>query len=601
MENCRNSNPFRDEVVERGMNNYLNNGGLFFTMLSLTISALASFTMFQLIGNVSRSNGHGKLHWMFGGAAVFGLGLAVVNFLVLLASDTMIIIDRRMLLLLFIGMGMTFLSIVFFLSQAMLVARVILSSLLLSAVQVVMFYYSVMIVPMQQFSVDDGLVFLSLALSWLTAGCAFYRYEIKKGDDLLTSSLLLGTSVMIVQGLGLEAITVEYTAIMTADRLNENMMLLSAIMGVATLLVIGFSLMIGYTNRRLGQADEKYKLLVENSLDTIAIFAENEWKYVNQSGLRMFEALRQEEMLGRSIYDFLHPKHHDELRERIETACPDCPYGPVEQEWYTIGGKLIHTEVVETPTRFAGKHAVQIIIRDISERKKNEELLINSEKLYVAGQLAAGIAHEIRNPLTSLKGFLQLIMSGRDTNEDIQEIMKSELNRIESIVSEMLMLSKPQVYELSRKDARQIMRDTITLLEGQAILYDIELEAIYDEEALWVYGVENQIKQVFINVIKNAMEAMSDGGKIGIQCMLEDGEVSIRVKDEGPGIDQEMLSKMGQPFYTTKDKGTGLGLMVSYKIMDNHHGRIEVDSEVGVGTTLLIAFPYAWEEWAEVD
>ncbi|WP_051237048.1 ATP-binding protein [Paenibacillus pinihumi] len=578
------------------MGNYFNNGGLFFTMLTLTISALASFTMFQLIGNLSRSNGSGKLQWMFGGSAIFGLGLAVVNFLVLLASDTMIIIDRRMLLLLLIGIGMTFVSLVIYLSSRSMVFRIASSGLLLAAANCSMFYYSVMIAPLDRFATDDVLVILSFLLSWGTACCAFYWYERRSSRELLTSSLLLGTSVMIVQGLGLEAITVEYTQIMTADRLNENMMLLSAMMGVATLLVIAFSLMIGYANRRLGQADEKYKLLVENSMDTIAIFSEGEWEYVNQSGVRMFEASHQEELLNRSIFDFLHPKHHAAVRHRLEEARTDGSHGPVEQEWYTMKGKLIHTEVVETPTMLSGKFALQIIIRDISERKKNEELLINSEKLYVAGQLAAGIAHEIRNPLTSLKGFLQLIMSGKDTNPHIQEIMKSELNRIESIVSEMLMLSKPQVYELSRRNISQIMRDTITLLEAQAILYDIELEAEYDEEALWIYGVENQIKQVFINVLKNAIEAMMDGGKINIRCFLEAGEVKVQIRDQGPGINKEMLSKMGQPFYTTKDKGTGLGLMVSYKIVDNHQGRIEADSEIGIGTTLLIALPYAQEE-----
>ncbi|MBJ6360451.1 ATP-binding protein [Paenibacillus sp. GCM10012307] len=574
------------------MGNYFNNGGLFFTMLTLTISALASFTMFQLIGNLSRSDCRSRLPWMFGGAAVFGLGLAVVNFLVLLASDTMIIIDRRMLLLLLIGIGMTFLSLSIYLSSRSIIFRVVLSGLLLAGTNCGMFCYSVMIAPLDRFAMDKGLVFLALLLSWGTACCAFYWFERRSSKELLTSSLLLGTSVMIVQGLGLEAITVEYTEIMTADRLNENMMLLSAMMGVATLLVIGCSLMIGYANRRLGQADEKYKLLVENSLDTIGIFSEGEWRYVNQSGIRMFEASHQDELLNRSIFDLLHPKHHVEVKKRLEEERADGSFGPVEQEWYTMEGKLIHTEVLETPTMMSGKFALQIIIRDISERKKNEELLINSEKLYVAGQLAAGIAHEIRNPLTSLKGFLQLIMSGKNTNQNIQDIMKSELNRIESIVSEMLMLSKPQVYELNIKDTRQIMKDTVTLLEAQAILYDIELEAEYDEEALWIYGVENQIKQVFINVIKNAIEAMMDGGKIKIRCFLEGHEVKVQIRDQGPGINKEMLSKMGQPFYTTKDKGTGLGLMISYKIVDNHQGRIEANSEIGIGTTLIIALPY---------
>ncbi|MNF98689.1 Sporulation kinase A [compost metagenome] len=192
------------------------------------------------------------------------------------------------------------------------------------------------------------------------------------------------------------------------------------------------------------------------------------------------------------------------------------------------------------PTTLSGRPAFQIIVRDISERKKNEELLINSEKLYVAGQLAAGIAHEIRNPLTSLKGFLQLIS-----------------------------------------------------LEAQASLHNTAIVIESVEEPLWVFGVENQIKQVFINVLKNAIEAMVDGGTITVASLLEGEYVVTRITDEGPGIPKEQMAKMGQPFYTTKDKGTGLGLMVTYKIIDNHQGRIHASSEIGLGTTFTISFPYA--------
>src|SRR5262249_55076755 len=158
---------------------------------------------------------------------------------------------------------------------------------------------------------------------------------------------------------------------------------------------------------------ERYRLLVENSLDTIAIFKGERWGYVNASGLRMFEAEMEKDLLDKPIYVFLPPSVHETVRERLRNLSIRGSGGPYEQEWITLRGKTLHTEIVETMTTLDNEPAVQVIIRDISERKKNEELLINSEKLTVAGQLAAGIAHEIRNPLTSLKGFLQLIASGR--------------------------------------------------------------------------------------------------------------------------------------------------------------------------------------------
>ena len=154
------------------------------------------------------------------------------------------------------------------------------------------------------------------------------------------------------------------------------------------------------------------------------------------------------------------------------------------------------------------------------------------------------------------------------------------------------MLSKPQVYELAHKDVRFIVSDTVTLLEAQAILHNIEIESNISEVPLWVSGVENQLKQVFINVLKNAIEAMHGGGRIKMICMLEGDLVVVRIEDYGPGIPEDQLSKMGQPFYTTKEKGTGLGLMVSYKIVDNHQGSIQVHSRIGVGTSFEIILPY---------
>jgi signal transduction histidine kinase len=316
---------------------------------------------------------------------------------------------------------------------------------------------------------------------------------------------------------------------------------------------------------------------------------------MNRAGFRMFEVQSEKDIIGKGIYSLLDEKHHSEMAAWLESVQDNeaAPIKPIELQWRTVQGTLLHTEMVRVNTTFSGKQIEQVIIRDISERKKNEELLINSEKLYVAGQLAAGIAHEIRNPLTSLKGFLQLIASGRGNKDNFYDIMKSELVRIESIVSELLMLSKPQIYELAFKDTRQMMTDTVNLLETQAILHNVIIEFQAGSKPLWVMGVENQLKQVFINVLKNAIEAMPDGGVVTISMSHdEDGAVNIRIQDQGSGISKEQLSKIGQPFYTTKDKGTGLGLMVTYKIVDNHQGQITAESELGIGTTFIIRLPY---------
>ncbi|MFC4303002.1 ATP-binding protein [Cohnella boryungensis] len=570
----------------------------FFLLLALLISILASYTMFNFISNLKRSNGTFRQFWLAGGAFVFGIGLWAKHFVALLSNHEPILFSWVMPVALIFIIFFSLMSFIMLTFQGVFKQRLLFGSSILAFGVAIMNYFSVFGPKIDRLDVHPGKLFLSLAMLFIGTHLSFLLSESEYKRKKFMASLLLGVLVVAVQLLGMQAIQIEYSdgIYVTSDKLIQDINLLALILGVGALLILVSTLITWYIDKRLNQMDERYKLLVENSLDTIAILKGDKWGFVNIAGLRMFEAESAGDLLGKSIYSFLPAKDHNAIRERLHNLVFAGSGKPTEQEWFTLNGKVLHTEIVETMTTLDNEPAIQIIIRDISERKKNEELLINSEKLYVAGQLAAGIAHEIRNPLTSLKGFLQLIVSGKKNNNSYYDIMNAELDRIEDIVSELLMLSKPQVYELAYQDLRVMMRDTVTLLETQAILHNIAIEAEYGSEPLWIYGVENQVKQVFINVIKNAIEAMSDGGAIGIKLTREQDGVFVRIRDEGPGIGEDQLAKMGQPFYTTKEKGTGLGLMVSYKIVDNHQGKIDVKSEIGKGTSFEIMLPFRYPE-----
>lgn len=232
----------------------------------------------------------------------------------------------------------------------------------------------------------------------------------------------------------------------------------------------------------------------------------------------------------------------------------------------------------------------------ITERKEAEEMLRKSEMLSAIGQLAAGIAHEIRNPLTSLKGFTKLMKE--DNKRNYISIMTMELERIEQIVSELLILAKPQAAEFQVTALHTVLGDVVMLLETQAIMSNVQIEMHSEPGIFLVEGIGNQLKQVFINLLKNGIEAMQNGGTIRIATgLMEDGLVWTSVQDEGGGIPADMLARMGEPFYTTKTKGTGLGLMMSYKIIENHQGKLVYESEVGVGTTVRVGLPV----WAEPE
>lgn len=229
----------------------------------------------------------------------------------------------------------------------------------------------------------------------------------------------------------------------------------------------------------------------------------------------------------------------------------------------------------------------------VSDQRKTEEMIVRSEKMSIAGQLAAGIAHEIRNPLTSLKGFLQLLQGGIKQKEVYYQIMIEEIEKIELITSELLFISKPLTDMKKVESIHSMIRDVIILLESQAHLKNIEIKCTVDEE-LHTYCDRSQIKQVLINIIKNAIEATEKIGMIKIEVRpIDQQHIEIDIIDEGPGIAKDIIDKIGEPFFTTKQSGTGLGLMITKQILQQQGGEIFIVQSNENGSTFRIVLPIA--------
>lgn len=234
------------------------------------------------------------------------------------------------------------------------------------------------------------------------------------------------------------------------------------------------------------------------------------------------------------------------------------------------------------------------IFRNVTNIRREEELMLMSEKLSVIGHLSAAVAHEIRNPLTSLKGFIQLMDMTREVDPLHTEIMLKEIDRINIIASEMLILGKKQDVTFLEIDLEDSLNQVYTLMKAESNLNNIEMELIMKEPApVLIMADSMELKQLFINIIKNSIEAVGENGKIDISLQIIDDYAMVIIRDNGIGMEPERLERIGEPFYSIKEKGTGIGLAICQKIIHRLDGEMRFESEKAKGTTVTIRIPLA--------
>ncbi|WP_051758505.1 ATP-binding protein [Rossellomorea vietnamensis] len=320
------------------------------------------------------------------------------------------------------------------------------------------------------------------------------------------------------------------------------------------------------------------------------------WLKVNQFGRRLYN-LEDIDYVGKTdrdlgelvpffkdAFDYCIDSDEESWKAEQVTRC--------EEGFFLPNGEFKTFDVIKVPL-FHSNHerkGLVIIGRDISQQKIAEEMLLRKEKLSVVGELAAGIAHEIRNPLTSIKGFIQLLEENEHVSDHYLKVMSSEMDRINQIVGELLILSKPQMREFQSFDMSEVLRYVVKVMGHEALLKGITLNIKLPTSPILVFGDKNQCIQVFINIIKNAIESM-DEGEIDVDWKIRNESIHILIEDEGTGIPPDRLKRLGEPFFTLKEKGMGLGLTISQKIIEDHKGSLHIESEVNKGTKVEVTFP----------
>jgi two-component system sporulation sensor kinase B len=236
---------------------------------------------------------------------------------------------------------------------------------------------------------------------------------------------------------------------------------------------------------------------------------------------------------------------------------------------------------------------VVFVIENVNQQMEMRDKLQKDEKLNVISQLAASVAHEVRNPLTSVRGFLQLISDDenlRSAQKNYIEIALNELDHAQSIINDFLSLAKPNTEELSAINISDEVKKTIALMTSYSNIQNITIKKNI-QDSLYIKGNKSEIKQVLVNIIKNGIEAMNTGGDLTVNTFEKNGFISIEVLDSGKGMTKSQLKKLGTPFYTTKEKGTGVGLTISFQLIQVMKGKIKVESELEKGTIFTIQFP----------
>jgi PAS domain S-box-containing protein len=267
-------------------------------------------------------------------------------------------------------------------------------------------------------------------------------------------------------------------------------------------------------------------------------------------------------------------------------------------------GKTLFMKLFAYPLlNVAGKvEGLVIVLEDVSEIRKLESQVRRAEKLSAAGELASGVAHEIRNPLGIIKTIAQAVNDDTE-DEDIKEglgIIIHEVDRANSVIKGLLDFAKPDVYQAQVKNIDELIRETILITKKYAEQNKVKIN-YRPQESVSLPVDPEKIKQAFVNIILNSVQAMPNGGNLNIFLTGQKDRVRISFEDEGVGIPKEKVEKVFEPFYTTKDAGTGLGLAITHRIIEEHSGFIEIESKIGEGTIVDIYLPAVTGEGQDND
>ncbi|GAB3715018.1 response regulator [Spirosoma flavus] len=421
-----------------------------------------------------------------------------------------------------------------------------------------------------------------------------YRLGQYTGIELIQEAFRLGCRAPMILLTGQDDLTVDQSALElgAADYLVK---------GRIDAQLLGRS--IRYALRQAGvlaevaQKENKYRSLFERSIDAIFVASENlQFQDANSSVEQLLGYTREELRNLNPARLFADLNHLRKLRFKVRE------HGQIK-DFETIlihrnGRKRICLISVWAVEDLVGQPEwYQGIVRDITDQKRAQQELIMAEKLSMTGKIARSIAHEVRNPLTNLSLALEQLKDELDTDSEyvsmFTEILGRNVDRIGQLITEMLNSSKPRELDRKKQDFNQIVKETLQLISDRIKLKRMRIDVHYSTDDCNALLDRDQVKTAILNILVNAVEAMAEGkGIVSVRTYCtEDNRVCVEISDNGGGISEADRQRLFDPFFTGKSGGMGLGLTATQNIINSHKGSIEVESQVGQGTTFRLYFP----------
>ena len=363
----------------------------------------------------------------------------------------------------------------------------------------------------------------------------------------------------------------------------------------------------------LKQSEHSYRVLFESTLDGLIVMDIETMKVVfgNQTAAKLYGYESVGDAIGINPLDFVHSDDKEKVLEVIKKDLFEKGLRQVNEfRTMTRDGREMWISAIGTGTEYQGRPAILVSIRDITEQKKVEgakrrleEQLQLSSRLAAIGELSAGVAHEINNPLTAIKGFSELLLARYDLDEAVKSDVKAifkEVQRAIKVTQDMLSFARRHEPEKCFISINEALAKNLDLYACHMKTNNIDMVVEFDPELPKTMADFYQLQQVFMNIVINAEQAMSEAhgrGKLTVKTQRSDGMIQVIFADDGPGISEENMKRIFDPFFTTKEigKGTGLGLSICYGLVEAHGGRIYARSRAGQGASFIVEIPIVSE------